>query len=137
MKVLLAVILTLSVGFSAQDRWYPNFYEGLKVARETNRLIMIYFYEETCTYCKYMEDNVFPDPNVHDYLSKNFVVVPIDVEDPPDNLDRRLRAFGTPHFMFYDPFRKKVIMEVIGLQETDDFLRFLRSACRKFERRQC
>jgi len=39
--------------------------------------------------------------------------------------------------MFLDPFRNKVIFEIIGMQETEDFLRLIEMACRKFERRRC
>jgi thioredoxin-related protein len=137
MKVILGFLTALAVALASQDRWYPDFHEGLSVARKNNKIVMLYFYEEACTYCKYMEEVVFIDPKVSDFMSKNFVVVPIDVEDPPENLDRRFRAFGTPHFMFLDPFKNRVILEVLGMQETDEFLNFLKTACRKFERRSC
>lgn len=131
------LILAFTFTLTAQDRWYPDLREALKVAREQNKPIMLYFYEETCSYCKYMEDVVFVDPAVSKFMRDNLIVVPIDVEDPPSYLDRRLRVFGTPHFTFYDPFKRKVIFEIIGMQEADDFLTFLKKACRKFERRTC
>ena len=131
------LILTFALTLMAQDRWYPDLREALKVAREQNKPIMLYFYEETCSYCKYMEDVVFVDPAVSRFMRDNLIVVPIDVEDPPSYLDRRLRVFGTPHFTFYDPFSGKVIFEVIGVREAEDFLKLLKRACRKFERRAC
>ncbi len=136
-RLTLLVLLLAGLVLATQDRWYPDVKEGLDVAKKQNKLVMFYFYEETCTYCKYMEEVVFVDPKVSTFMSKNFVVVPIDVEDPPKDLDRRLRVFGTPHFMFLDPFRNRVIFEIIGMQETDDFLRLIRRACLKFERRKC
>jgi len=70
--IRVGVLLLLAIGLvlATQDRWYPDLREGLEVARKQNKLVMFYFYEETCTYCKYMEDVVFVDPKVSSFMSK-------------------------------------------------------------------
>ncbi len=125
------------MSLALSSRWYPDFNEGVRVAKKEGKLVLLYFYEEGCNFCKYMEDVVFVDPKVSELMERAFVVVPIDVEDIPSELDRRFRAFGTPTFMVYDPKKDKLIMQVFGLQETDEFLEVLNSACRKGKVKGC
>ncbi|HIC97011.1 MAG TPA: DUF255 domain-containing protein [Aquificaceae bacterium] len=136
MGVVLGLLLVLSVVFS-ESRWYPNIEEGLRVAREEGKLVLFYFYEEGCSYCKYMEEVVFVDPHVSDLMERSFVVIPVDTEDPPPDLDKRFRVFGTPTFFIYDALKGKVIMEIVGMHESDIFLRLLKRACAKVEVRAC
>jgi len=132
---VLAVLLSFAVALLVwASRWYPDFQEGVKVAKETGKLVLVYFYEEGCTYCKYMEEVVFIEPEVHSIMEKVYVVVPIDVDDIPSTLDKRFRAVGTPTFMVYDPISDKIIFQIFGMHEPDDFSRLLSKACKKVKR---
>jgi len=117
--------------------WIPSFREAATVAREEERVMMIYFYEEDCAYCRRMEETVLPDPEVDGLLKRAFVVVPVNVEEIPDDLDRRFRAVGTPSFLFYDPRTDRVLFQLFGVQEKGEFLRFLRKACKSAGVRRC
>ncbi len=134
MRVLLILFILFGLNFSSLSRWYPNFNEGVSVAKEKGKLVLVYFYEEGCTYCKYMEEVVFLEPEVSSLMEKGYVVVPIDVEDIPTDLDRRFRAVGTPTFMVYDPFSDRVALQIFGMQEADQFLYLLEKACKNTER---
>ncbi|WP_457601423.1 thioredoxin family protein [Hydrogenivirga sp.] len=131
---LLLVILGAVVWAS---RWYPDFHRGVEVARQENKLVMVYLYENGCNYCKYMEDVVFIDPKVSDIMERVFVVVPVNVEDIPEDLDRRFRSLGTPTFFIYDPKRDKLLMQIFGMQEADEFYELLTDACKKYGMRRC
>ncbi len=132
LSLLLALVL---VAFAS--RWYPDFKEGVEVSKSQNKLVMVYFYEEGCTYCKYMEEVVFIEPEVSDLMERFFVVVPIDVENPPKDLDRRFKAVGTPSFIIYDPFEDRVLLQIFGMQEADEFTQLLKRACSKSKRVNC
>ena len=135
--VILTIYSFITASSYAAERWYPNIEEGLKVAKEQNRLVMFYFYEDGCTYCKYMEEVVFVEPEVDTYMNSKFIVVPVDVENLPENLDRRFIAFGTPTFILYNPKTDKIVMQIFGLQESDEFLKLLSTACKKAKLKEC
>jgi len=52
--VVVVGLITLAFG----SDWYPDFNKGVDKARKEGKLVMVYFYEEGCTYCKYMEEVV-------------------------------------------------------------------------------
>lgn len=137
MKALSVALLFLLVSFLWASRWYPDFREGVSVAKEEGKLVLVYFYENGCSYCKYMEEVVFIDPKVSSLMDRAFVVVPINVEDIPGYLDRRFRVIGTPTFFIYDPYKDEIVMQVLGLQETEQFLGLLTRACTKFGSKRC
>ena len=54
--------------------WIKDYARALQVARATNRPILINFTGVTCTNCRMMEKNVFPQPTVRKQLSKYVTV---------------------------------------------------------------
>jgi thioredoxin-related protein len=134
MKVLSLFLFVFLLVFVRASEWYPDFRKAVEVANREDKLILLYFYEEGCTYCKYMEEVVFIDGKVSTLMEEVFVVVPINVEDIPEELDRRFRAVGTPTFMVYDPKRDKLFAQIFGLQEAEEFFELLKGACRKAKR---
>ncbi|MDQ7039093.1 MAG: thioredoxin fold domain-containing protein [Aquificota bacterium] len=138
MRVLILLLfVVLSLGSDLDDRWYPDVKEGIKVAREKGKLVMFYFWEEGCTYCKYMEEVVFVDPKVYRYMHEKFVIVPVDTDNFPPDLDRRFRVLGTPTFIIYDPKTDRIVFQIIGMQEVDEFLQLMTIACKKARVMEC
>ncbi len=133
---VLALLSTLTLLWS-ESRWYPDVKEGFETAKIKEKLVLLYFYEEGCSYCRYMETVVFVDPEVSSLMDRAFVVVPVDTENIPRELDRRFRVFGTPTFIIYDPLRDRIIMEIFGMQESDEFLDLLKRACSKGKVKSC
>ena len=123
--------------FLLASQWYPDFRKGVEVAKKEGKLVLVYFYEEGCNYCKYMEEVVFVEPEVSSLMDRAFVVVPVDTEDIPDYLDKRFRVYGTPTFFVYDPNKDKIVMQIFGMQESDEFLELLRRACSKVKVKSC
>ncbi len=59
---------------------YKDFNEGLQVAKETNKPIMLDFTGWACVNCRKMEENVWTNPRVHSELSK-YVIISLYVDD--------------------------------------------------------
>ena len=137
MRIFAVLLLILALGFTSEDRWYPDVKEGIRVAKEKGKLVMFYFWEEGCTYCKYMEEVVFVEPEVYRYMHEKFVIVPVDVDNPPPELDKRFRVLGTPTFIIYDPRTDRIVFQIIGMQEADDFMKLMVTACRKAKVMEC
>ncbi len=133
---LLVLLLTLFCLLFA-SQWYPDFRKGVEVARKEGKLVLVYFYEEGCNYCKYMEEVVFVEPEVSSLMERAFVVVPVDTEDIPHYLDKRFRVYGTPTFFIYDPNKDRIVMQIFGMQESDEFLELLKRACSKVKVKSC
>lgn len=72
--------------------WYPcdcpqnlncfkDFEEGLAYARKVNKPIMIDFTGHACVNCRKMEEHVWPTPQVHKYLSNDYVLISLYVDE--------------------------------------------------------
>lgn len=60
--------------------WLYDIYEAKQIARQQQRLMLVHFYSDSCAPCRRLEQNVFPNPEVHRALSMNFVPVKINGE---------------------------------------------------------
>ncbi len=59
-----------------------NDYEkGLQMAKEQNKPLLIDFTGWACVNCRKMEENVWTDPAVFDYIQKNFILLSLYVDD--------------------------------------------------------
>ncbi len=59
-----------------------NDYEkAIQLAREQNKPLLIDFTGWACVNCRKMEENVWSQPDVHDYISENFILVSLYVDD--------------------------------------------------------
>ena len=137
MKGKLILFLLFATCYLFASQWYPDFRKGVEVAKKEGKLVLVYFYEEGCSYCRYMEEAVFVEPEVSSLMDKAFVVIPIDTENIPGYLDRRFRVYGTPSFFIYDPIRDKIVMQIFGMHESDEFLNLLKRACSKVRAKSC
>jgi thiol:disulfide interchange protein len=59
-----------------------NDYEkALALAKEQNKPLLIDFTGWACVNCRKMEENVWPQPAIHDMISENFILVSLYVDD--------------------------------------------------------
>ncbi len=134
--LFLALAILLSVAFG-QAVWVSNFDRGVQLAKEKGKNLLIYFSSDHCPYCWQMENYVLVDPEVEKYISDKFIIVSIDVEDMPESVEEKFDVFGTPYIVFYDPKRDKVISELFGSREAEDFIVILKKICKKSNLRRC
>ena len=71
-------------------RWQSNLETAKRIAAQTNRLVLLHFWTESCGPCMQMERNVFPRPDVAAALEANFVPV-------RTNAPQLARQFGVEH----------------------------------------
>ncbi len=64
---------------SNPKEWY-GFQEGLEIAAQDNKHIVIDFYADWCKWCKVMEEKTFSVPKVEKYLFENFVPIRVNTE---------------------------------------------------------
>ncbi|RUM31927.1 MAG: thioredoxin [Aquifex sp.] len=131
-KLLLVFLTFLSLLFSQE--WFTKFDEGIKRAKEENKLALIYFYSDHCPYCHQVEEFVFGDEDVEKFLNKNFVVISVNINE---ELSEKFDVFGTPTFVIYDPIKGKVLAKFFGSLDAETFLSMLTKVCNKSSVRRC
>lgn len=83
--------------------WVESFSEGLEISRASDKPVFIDFTGYTCTNCRWMETNVFEEPQVQD-LFANFVLVRLFTDRGPlarEYQKMEVERFGTAALPFY------------------------------------
>lgn len=92
--------------------WY-SMKEAQHLATENNKKVLVYAEAVWCTYCKKMENEVFPKQEVIDSIARYYYPVRIDIESDKKHVfneetltgsqfARKYRVQGTPTFFFID-----------------------------------
>ncbi len=88
-----------------ESDWLTDEAEGLRLAREQNRPVIIDFRADWCAACKELERKTFPHPEVAPLLAK-FVKVKIDATEETDEnaaLRQKYGALALPTVVFIRP----------------------------------
>lgn len=109
-------------------RWLTDLDEALKLAKTTNRLVMVDFYTDWCTFCKRLEAEVFSSKEFQD-MHKRFVFVKVD-GDRNRELVERFKVSGYPTNIFLRPDGTQV-HEIVGYVPKDRFLSEMQAALSK------
>lgn len=136
--------LNRSGGNAPEAKWLETYEETLQKAKAENRPAFLNFTGVTCTNCRWMEKNMFPDPAVKKELEK-FVLAELytDREDTPehqkiDEENGRLQAekYGTvalPLYVVVDP-NGNVLSKFPGLtRDKQEFVEFLQRGASRFQ----
>lgn len=106
-----------------------------KVKQEP-RIIFVDVYTDWCGWCKKMDRGTFSDPEVIEYVNKNFYAVKMDAEGKgkvtflgktvsPAELSRSMGVSGYPTIVFIDPGFEKV-QPIPGYRGPEDFMDILK-----------
>ena len=89
-------------------RW-ESFNGGIEQAKTSHKKVLVDVYTDWCGWCKKMDQNVYTDQGVKDYLSKNFVVIKMNAEGD-----------GTLHYKGkdYTPAQLAAVFGVTGYPTT-------------------
>ena len=134
--LLVAVCLVRAASADApQDYPFVAFDEVVRLAREQQRMIFLYFGRYGCGYCDKTNKESFTDPRVKELYVRHYVLVYVDAESgrrltlpsgeriTERELGPRFRAFVTPVFAFMTP-EGEMILKRAGVKTADDFLAY-------------
>lgn len=110
--------------------------EGLKIAAQNKKPLMVDFYTDWCGYCKKLDKTTYADPTVAKYVKEHFVAVKINAESKESinlptgktNGAAIARSFGVtgyPAIWFLEPDGKKINFYP-GYAPPDKFIHVLR-----------
>lgn len=97
--------------------------EALQIAKDENKIIMLYGYLPYCGYCTKMDRRVLVEPKVKEILDKDFVFVKINLA--LEKLPLGIKRLMTPSFYFIDSDGKTVIDKVEGYGDATEFVELL------------
>ncbi len=76
---LTGVLIAQPKKSSAAVQW-NSFDAGLEQAKTSHKKVLVDVFTEWCGWCKKMDSEVYTDPVIKDYLSKNFVIIKMNAE---------------------------------------------------------
>lgn len=122
--VIIAIAATFcsSVG-AAEIPWSTNIEDSLHRAASNGQPVLMEFTADWCVFCKKMEKNTFPNPQVTQKISSNFVAVRVDA-DQNKGLVKDLGIKGLPAILIVSP-DLKVIKRISGFQTPEALVKQL------------
>jgi len=115
---------------SNEGAWSSSYDASVTSAIENNQPVFIDFTGYTCTNCKAMEANVFPDPKVQELFAQmeKVKLYTDGGADAEKNQTFQFELTGTlalPTYAIVDPQTGQVLDQLIGYTKTTDFEAFL------------
>ena len=114
---------------------FLRFDEGVRLAREQDRMVFVYFGRHGCGYCDKTNKEAFSVPAVRERYTANYVLVYVDAESgsritlpsgeriTERELGPRYKAFVSPVFAFLEP-DGRMVMKQAGMRQAADFLAY-------------
>lgn len=99
--------------------------EALRLAKQTNKPIMLKLTAENCKYCVKMDKEVLENLEVNAFLSKHFIALTVNVDKEPIPLG--IKRTITPTFIFIDQ-NEKILSKLPGSWNKKDFMDLLNKA---------
>lgn len=130
-KVILFIlfIVIYSQSLFAIDFFKGNYQEATLKAKKENKLIFLYFTATWCGPCKYMDQYIFPNASLTEYINQNYIALKIDVDDKAGKLlyvkaHQPAGPMGVPAFIILNE-KEEVLKKGLGgmkLNQLQDFL---------------
>ena len=60
--------------------WLDDFDDGLRKAQVDNKVMLIYFYAEWCSWCKKLVQETYDSQNIVSFLNDQFVCLKVDID---------------------------------------------------------
>ena len=100
-----AALLLLPAGLGASSTTYQ---EAVRTAQKENKPLYLYFYSDSCGYCKMMDKEVLGDKEIGTLLKRDFIYVRIDGEKTTD-LAKLYGVRGFPSSWFLEPSGARIV----------------------------
>ncbi|MDA0683432.1 MAG: thioredoxin fold domain-containing protein [Bacteroidetes bacterium] len=116
---------------------WPSFPDALENAQESERIIIIDVWSETCGWCRKLQTEVYTKPDLQEFVLDNFELGRLDIDIQTDTLSYKgytlssqmlssgFGATGTPTTIFLEP-DGTYITRLQGFHAYEDFFDVLR-----------
>jgi thiol:disulfide interchange protein DsbD len=125
-------------GIASHVKWIETYDEAIKQARATNKPVFLNFTGVTCTNCRWMEMNMFPNPEVKKELDK-FVLAELFTDRENDEdvkngemQEARFKTVALPLYVILDPEGNELAQFPGSTRDREEFVRFLQAGAGRF-----
>jgi thiol:disulfide interchange protein len=128
---------------SAENVWIENYEKALQKARAENKPVFLNFTGVTCTNCRWMEKNMFPDPQVKKEMDRFVLAELFTDRDTPEhkaadekNADLQTTKYNSaalPLYVIISPDEKALASFPSLTRNKQEFIGFLQNGASKFE----
>ncbi|AGK61983.1 hypothetical protein Asulf_02018 [Archaeoglobus sulfaticallidus PM70-1] len=116
------VVVMLTSNSEDKIRW-KSYDEALELSKKNNKYVFIYFYSETCPYCK-LAEKVLNDEEVAKEIENRFIPVKTDELMRYSHFFKDQQRIGTPSFLILDSNGNAIDLRV-GYMDKETFLKFI------------
>jgi thiol:disulfide interchange protein DsbD len=128
---------------SAENAWVENYEAALQKARAENRPLFLDFTGVTCTNCRWMEENMFPDPLVKKEMDR-FVLAKLYTDrDTPEHKAEdeknavrqtdKFKSAALPFYVIISPDEKALAQFQSLTRDKQEFIGFLQRGASRFQ----
>ena len=128
--------------------WMNNLEEAKAIALKEGKPIILFLHSQRCFYCPKLIEDVFPRPEVQQFLTENFVKLDLDVATGSDSIEEatadqapeRFIVSMTPAILFMGPKEEKLYrkgkkhMIIYGFWKPDELITWGKEALKRFEK---
>ncbi|MFI5385587.1 MAG: thioredoxin family protein [Fimbriimonadales bacterium] len=121
-SIITVIVLAVAVAaYAAGISWAKAYSTAKSQAKSSHKLIMIDFYTDWCGWCKKLDSDTYPSPQVVKE-SKNFVSVKLDAEKDADGvrLAKKFGINGYPTILFIDA-NENLAYKIVGYEPAKKF----------------
>lgn len=100
--------------------WYKTVDEGLQVAKQQSKPMLVYFWAIWCKYCEKLHTEVYPSAEINKMLRDDFVLVAVDLDVNKEDA-RSFNVQYPPHLVFLSP-EGKILTRIPGYLSGEELL---------------
>ena len=79
MKIIFSILIFTNLLFSAELEYLHNFKNAQTKAKQESKKVLMIYSSPWCGECTRMKSTVFKDRKLQNYLTKNFVLLSLDI----------------------------------------------------------
>ena len=127
----------------AENVWLENYETALQKARAENKPVFLNFTGVTCTNCRWMEKNMFPEPEVKKELDRFVLAELFTDRDTPEhktadekNADLQTTKYNSaalPLYVIISPDEKALATFQSLTRDKQEFIGFLQRGASRFQ----
>ncbi|MEL6863981.1 MAG: thioredoxin family protein [Bacteroidota bacterium] len=135
---VLALVLSANAYTQAQgiDFFHGSWEEALEEAQKQEKVIFVDAYTTWCGPCKRMAKTVFTNDKVGEYYNSNFICMKIDMESQAGGRFMAKYPVAAYPTLYYIDGSGKVLMNIKGAQNVDNFLHLGQSVLSQMDNSQ-
>ena len=109
--------------------WETSFRKALELAKKTNRLVLVSFFDPCCEACTRMKERTLVTECVQDYIRKYFISIKYESGEDSDQF-MRFEVTAKPEVIVFDAEGNEIFRK-IGFFEPEVFIHKLEMAIKK------